>query len=182
MNKPTEETGREGSIEYRNMVDLLAVHSEAHHRMAALEAELNQDLLSAMDERRRDYARLQETLSRTRSALEGIAVAHPEWFAARRSLKTPYGSLKFTRSTTLEAPNPEATILLVRMRAEKDGEFKADSYLRQSEALNLEALETLDDATLRSLRIARVTTQNFKVEAARVDMGKAVKEAAEVAG
>lgn len=167
------------SDEYKNMVDLLAVYSDASNQLAELEVEVNAELLSQMDDHRAEYSQLQEKLTQAETALELVALAHPEWFATRKSLKTPYGTVKFTRSTRLEVPNEEVALLLIKQHAEKadpEDEFTLGAFVRTAEELNLEALEKLDDRLLRQFRINRVPTQNFKIEPARVDMGKAVKQ------
>ena len=48
--------------------------------------------------------------------------------------------------------------------------------MRATFALNLDALGTLDDATLARFKIKRVPKNNFKAEPATIDLGKAVKE------
>lgn len=176
--KAKTNTTEEQSVEYKNMVDLLAVYSEASNQLAELQAEVNSEMLAEMDSRRADYAKLQETLTKTETALEVVALAHPQWFATRKSIKTPYGTVKFTKSTRLEIKNEEVSLLLIKQRLESGTPLPRAHYIRVEEALNLEALENLDDETLKSFRINRVPVENFKVEAASVDMGKAVKEAA----
>ena len=168
----------EHETEFTNMVNLLAVYSEASNQIIQLEAEATDERLEQMDERRLTFARLQETLTKASTALETIALAHPEWFANRKSIKTPYGTVKFKTSTKLEVPNQEVSILLIEKEAEKNPEFKHSTYLGTSTCLRLEALEKLTDAELAKFRIKRITTDNFSVEPAKVDMGKAVKESA----
>ena len=50
--------------------------------------------------------------------------------------------------------------------------------MRVVELPNLEALEKLDDETLKKFMVARVQADSFSVTAATVNFGKAVKEAA----
>ena len=84
------------------------------------------------------------------------------------------------KTTKLEIPNEEATILLIKQRF--DGEKAAD-FVRSAEALDLEALEKLDDRELKALRIKRVTDDSISLREAKIDLGKAVKatESEEVA-
>lgn len=171
----------EQSADYKNMVDLLAVHSDASNRLGEMQVELNDEMLSAIDPRREEYAKLQKAVTESETALEVIAVRHPEWFADKKSIKTPYGQVKFTKSTSLKAPNEEASILLVKQRSERDSKFESSKFVRTREELNLEAFESMSDEELKEFRIKRVTDQNFSVKPACVDLGKAVKEAAEKA-
>jgi len=160
------------------MVNLLAVYSEASNRLDELEASANGSLLELIDAHKTEYAQLQHTLAQTETALEVIALSHPDWFSEkRRSIKTPYGTVKFHASIKLEVKNEEVTLLLLDKLAQENPEFKRVDYVRAHEELNIEALEKLDDATLKKLRIDRVPNDNFSVVAAKVDMGKAVKEA-----
>lgn len=165
------------------MVNLLAVYSEAANRLDELQASANGSLLELIDGAKEEYAKLQQTLTESESALEVIALRHPEWFSEKkRSVKTPYGTVKFHASSKLVVKNEEVTLLLLDKLADENPEFKRADYVRSKEELNIEALEKLDDAVLKKLRIERVPTENFSVVAAKVDMGKAVKEAAEKEG
>ena len=167
--------------DFQNLVNLLAVYSEASNRLAELQADVNRQTLELIDEHKPEYAALQETLAKSEASLEMISREHPEWFGPRaKSLKTPYGIVKFHASTKLEIPNEEATLLLIERELERDPEFPKDA-IRTSQALNLEALERLDDSTLKRLRVTRVPNDNFSVKPATIDLGKAVKDAAPAA-
>lgn len=163
------------SAEYKNMVDLLAIFSDADNRLANLAAEVDSEMLEVTDSRRAEYARLQEILIKTETALEAIALAHPDWFATRQSIKTPYGSVAFRQSKVLEIPNAEVTLVLLEKESEQDKKFNLETYTRTKREINLEAFEQADESFLAKFRIRRVEKQNFKVTAAKVDMGKAVK-------
>src|ERR1043166_2943602 len=146
MSAKTEQPTKE---DFANLVNLLAVYSDASNRLAELETTANFALLQIVDEHKAEYAQLQKALTDAEAALELIALAHTEWFGGdRKSIKTPYGAVKFHRGTKLVVKNEEAAILLIQREAEHNPEFKAEDYLRKVEALNLEALERLDDATL----------------------------------
>ena len=163
----------EKSEDFKNMCDLLSVFSEGAAQLKAMQGELDSMFLSLIDDKKKEYADLQEAVTKAETALEVIVRRHPEWFAEKRNVKTPFGQVKFTRSTSLEIKNEELSILLARSEL-PDGE----SYIREVEELDREAIEKFDDATLKTLKIKRVTKDNFSVVAASVDLGKAVKEAA----
>ena len=168
------------SADYKNLIDLLAVFSEAKQRLAALELDAQSEFTGIIDEARKPYTDAQIAVTQSEAAIVAIAEAHPEWFAARRSLKTPYGTVSVRKTTKLAIPNEEATILLIKQRF--DGEKAAD-FVRSAEALDLEALEKLDDRELKALRIKRVTDDSISLREAKIDLGKAVKatESEEVA-
>jgi len=160
---------------YKNLVDLMALHAEAHGRMAALEAELQQEWLELVDKRRKEYADLQHTIADSQESIEVLATLNPQWFEKAKTLKTPYGTVAFRKTTKLNVKNEEVTIVLIEQR----GEEEVGLYVRTKKELNLEALEKLDDAELKKFRITRETTESCTVKAAKVDLGKAVKKAAE---
>jgi hypothetical protein len=102
--------------------------------------------------------------------------AHPEWFQDKKSIKTPYGSVGFRSTTSLDVPNEEASIILIEQLCKDDEKAQ---YLRKETTLNREALELLSDAELRQFRIKRLKEESCTVKPLKLDLGKAVKEAAE---
>lgn len=170
------------SADYKNLVDLLAVHSEAKLRLAGIELAAQEEFTGIVDEHRTNFAKLQSTVTESVAAIEALAVKHPEWFAEKRSVKTPYGTVKVTRTTKLNLPNEEVTVLLIE-RAEEKGEVEVGRYLRTKKEPNLEALAEISDAELKAFRIERIRDESVKVTEAKIDFGKAVKaiESQEVA-
>lgn len=167
------------SAEYKNMLDLQSVHAAANNDLKELEAEINDEMLTQIDFRRDRYAQLQKAIADSEASLELIAVQHPQWFGDKKSLKTLYGSLEFKSSRSLEVANAELSLALIEAEAIRNGDFDPILYTRREITLNLEALGELDDATLAKFKIKRVEKNNFTVKPAKVDLGKAVKEAAE---
>jgi len=169
------------SGDFKNMCDLLSVFSEGTAQLRAMQGEMDSMFLSLVDDKKGEYATLQKAVTESETALEVIARRHPEWFAEKRSIKTPFGTVKFARSTVLEIKNEELTIELVRgvlVSESQDPAATEAQFIREVEELDREALEKLDDDTLKSLKVKRVAKDNFSVTAASVDLGKAVKEAA----
>ncbi|WP_193214967.1 host-nuclease inhibitor Gam family protein [Luteolibacter marinus] len=160
---------------YKNLVDLMAIHADATGRLAAMEIELQEEFLKLVDERRKEFARLQGILGESQTSIETLATINPQWFEKKKTLKTPYGSVSFRKTSKLNVKNEEVTIVLIEQRGDQD---KA-AYLREKKELNLEALEKLDDAELKALRIVRETTESCKVTAAKIDLGKAVAKSTE---
>jgi phage host-nuclease inhibitor protein Gam len=100
-----------------------------------------------------------------------ISRRNPQWFADAKTVKTPFGSVKFTESSPIAVASEEATVRLIIASR------KSDEYLRTKQELDLDALATCDDAQLAKFGLIRTTKQNFKVETKVVDLGKAVKAA-----
>jgi len=177
------------SPDFKEMVNLLAVFSEATSRLAEIEAAANSELLQLIDEHKAEYAKLQETCNAAQAALETICRSHPEWFGEQRNIKTPYGKVSFRSSPSLQVENDEATVKLLRAEQDRsqaqhnvDGTspvFKADDFIRTVHLPNLEALEGLDDTMLARFMVKRVVKDSFSVGAAKVDFGKAVKDSTE---
>lgn len=162
---------------FTNLVNLLSVYTEASIRLAELQSSADTQLMEAVDEQRPDYVRAQTALEESEKAIKDLAQAHPEWLDGR-TIKTPYGSIRFTKSTKLEIPNPEATIALINSYFPGD---LADAFQRVTTEPNVETLETLPDEDLARLGISRVTTDSISVKPAKVDMGKAQKAGKEKA-
>lgn len=160
----------ENHDDFKNLVDLLSVYSEAENRLDHLEASVNEATLEVVDDHRDEYAGLQKTLVESEAALEIIARRHPDWFRAKATLKTPYGSVALKNNPPkLVAPNEEVSIVLIQTKG-------LHKYLRTRTELNLEALSDLSDASLSEFRITRIQNDTFSVKAAKLDLGKAVKE------
>ena len=178
MNKDSIIKPDPKSEDFTNLVNLLSVYSEATHRLDQMQADMNGEMMETIDSYKDAYAKMQRTLTEAESALEVIATRHPEWFAEKRGLKTPYGTVKFTRSNPLVVSNEELTLELIERDAHKLG-LDPENLIREVKTLNLEVLETLTDEQLKAFRCKREAKENFSVVAAKVDLGKAVKEAVE---
>jgi hypothetical protein len=153
------------SPDYKNLVDLLAVLSETHNRLDALQTAVNEATLELVDEHN------------TEAALEIIARKHPEWFAKKKSLTTPYGSVALkTNPPKLEVKNEELSIVLIEQEAERNREFNAAAFIETKKVLRLDVLSGEDDDTLAKFRIKRVQGSTFSAKPATLNLGEAVKE------
>jgi hypothetical protein len=189
MIKTPELTNRPAEIknpdDFKNLVDLLAVFSEATNRLDDLSADVNQSVIEVVDEHKAEYASLQQKLVEAEGALEILARRHPDWFVAKKTIKTPYGSVSLKDNPPkLETANAEVSIVLIEAEIKAEEAAKPGTVspkrklLRQHTELNLEALGQLNDAELAAYRITRTQSDTFGVKAAKLDLGKAVKEAA----
>lgn len=163
--------------DYKNLISLLSIGAEATARMDELQNSLHQAWLEMVDTMRTEYAKLQNTIASAEQAIEDAADLNPQWFKKQKSLKTPYGTVSYRKTTKLEVPNEEVSILLLEQLGQ-DGL----PFLKTEKKLVLEALEKLDDQELERLRLRRATTQSFSVKYAKPDLGKAVAAAAKEKG
>lgn len=170
-----EARGREGADDYGNLVNLLGVLTEACNRLDELQAAANTDFLECVDAHKGEYSALQQKVAEAEQALEVLARRNPTWFKDGRTVKTPFGSVSLKDNPPkLLVRNEEATILLI----EQAGEAARARFLRQRTELNLEALSDLADEDLAPFRIRRERGDRFEAKAAKIDLGKAVKDAA----
>lgn len=178
------------SEDFTELVNLLSIYTEASNQLAALQNTANESVVDILDDLKGDYAALQETVTKTESAMEAIALRHPDWFTTKKTIKTPYGQIRLHSSTELEAVNEEASIVRIKLEAQKRHPGDSDAaiaarqkfvsqYVRSEERLNKEALELEDDAFLSIVGIKRDRKQNFSAKPATLDLGKAVKEQVE---
>lgn len=173
--------------DFQNLIDLLAVFTEGSNRLARLQSDANEQLTDILDEIKAEYAQAQEAVTRAEAAMEIIALAHPDWFSGKRSLKTPYGTVSLRRGTKLDAANEEASIVRIRLYAtqqfpgngpeeQRAREEFISRFVRTKETLNLEALEAEGDTFLKTIGVDRVPFESFSAKPATLDLGKAVKE------
>jgi len=113
-------------------------------------------------------------VSETEAALEVIARRNPQWFGEKKSIKTPFGGVKFTSSKELVVTDENISVQLVQSLAGKDG---AEKYLRTVTVLNKEALAELTDLELAKFGITRKSKENFSAETKVVKLGAAVASA-----
>lgn len=165
--------------DFELLIQALSVHTEAAHALALLEAENNQRYHTMVEAHRGQYTGLQEALTKTETQIKAIALKHSDWFSAKKTLKTPFGTVRSTTTNRLEIPNPEATVLLLEAAFANDPEFPIEQFTRTTIEPNIEALEKLDDSALATFRIRRVTDESIKVTPAEVKLGQAVKAASE---
>lgn len=163
-------TPMDNNPEYQNLVNLLAILSEANSRNAALQAQINQEYLDLVDVHRLEYSVNQKIIADTESAIETIVRRHPEWLSKRKTLKTPYGEVKSTCFPKLDVPSEEASIRLIKVSN------RETDFIRTKEELDKEALEKLSDEELSKFGITRRPSESITIKPAEVELGKAVTE------
>lgn len=183
-NKPTKKNVVPAVIadtdDFKQLVNLLAIYSDADNRLAKLEADVNESVLEIIDGEKADYAKLQQARTEAEGGLELLARKHPEWFVSAKTLKTLYGAVSLKDNPPkLNVPNPEVSIVLIQQKGEKEKSFQADKYLRTHTELDLEELAKLNDDELKAFRITRTQSDTFSVKPTKLDLGKAMKPSAE---
>ena len=127
--------------------------------------------METLDDSKKDFAQSQSARDSAEEAIKALAATHPEWMDGR-TIKTPYGSVKFTRVESLVIPDPDNTLTLIRASFPPSW---VSEYIRVTEEPAKEKLETLTDEELASIGVKRLKTDSITVKAAKVDMGKAAK-------
>lgn len=173
---PINETVK-ASADFKELIELLSLVSQASNKLGTMEAETNKSVHEMLEGKMPEFTLLQGTLTEAENKIKEICVRHPGWFSVKKTLATPYGSVKSHSSTVLETENEEVSIVLLEREAEINKEFKPENYIRQKKQLNLEGLESMTDTELARFRIKRVPKETINVKPAKLDMGKAVEEA-----
>src|SRR5207249_1718914 len=125
------------------------------------------------------HAELKVKLTELEQQLRKISDAHyDELFPGapgeeKRSHKTPFGEIKFHRSSSLEFDDEEKVLLKIKLACERESarvrnlseppRFSLEQLVRTREEPNLLGMDGLDDATLALFGVTRQTKDNFKV-------------------
>lgn len=171
MNNVLAPSSTARPTDFGDVVALLATLSQAEVNLAKLQQTVDADHLEAVRGHLPVYKEIQATIGDCQAALELIAARNPQWFEDKKSIATPVGELKRTTSTTIEVADPGVTMTLIKA-AKREGDF-----IKVTEELRLEVLQTLNDEQLQKLGVKRVVTHNFKIAPIEVKLGKAVKAA-----
>jgi len=176
------------AIQYNKINELIAEFSTINAAFELAEAEIKTLQLAAAKELLPKHAKLKIQLSQIEDQLKKLADDHDTSLFPddKRTHKTPFGSLKYKKSTALEVADEEKAILKIQractleLARESEGRpprFTEEQLLRIRTDLNLEALEKLDDATLALFGIKRIHKDNFKVEPFSMASDKPAKAA-----
>ncbi len=173
---------------YNSLNELLAEYSELTAELSAIEAEVNKSQITAARPLLPQHANTKARIGEIESKLREIAIANPELFPDdKRSHQTPFGSISFRRSTSLEFEDEEKVMLKIKvacqkeaLRAQRTNEppaFTEETLLRSRQEPNLEALEQLDDTLLALFGIVRKESEKFTVKPLEVKADKLLKKA-----
>ena len=155
--------------DFQSLIDLLNVLGEANRMHRELEAKIERGYLALVADERTAYANIQQKVGEAEAAIEVIVRRNPQWFPEdRKTVVTPFGSVKSVSSKEIVVANEEASIVLVR-------NAKRTELLRETVVLNKEALQELSEAELASFGIVRKAKENITVKTDVIDLGKSVK-------
>jgi Bacteriophage Mu Gam like protein len=160
--------------DYQRLVTALERFSRASAAASGVQALVDTALMGLIEKHRDAHAELASAATAAEEEVKGIARAHPEW-ADGRTIKTPFGSVQFRRTSKLVVRDEEATL---RKIEENKIELAPEEFIRVEKHPNLEALEALDDGQLRKLGVVRETSDAIVVKPAKVELGKPRSQAA----
>jgi len=156
----------------KTIVRLLERYSEASVQLAEIQAQLDRALITAARAVQADYVQLRTEIERLTDEIERLARSHPEWFASRRTLSTPVGSISLRTTTRIEVPDPEATIRLIQAHMPE----RYSDLVKTELTLRLDALAQLDDHELARLMVRRVVDESVRITPAKADADKALEQ------
>lgn len=161
--------------QYNEINDLLSQFSTLSAALESAESEIKRVQLAAAQDLLPRHAAAKVALTDLEARLRKLSEQfYEELFPEdkKRTHHTPFGSLQFRKSSSLEVDDEEKAMLKIKVACtqelarESEGHpprFTEDQLLRTRQELNLDALGELDDATLALFSIARVHKDNFKV-------------------
>lgn len=164
------------ALEYSKLNDRLSQYSTLFAALEAAEAEIKTIQLAAAGELLPKHAEAKIKLANLEAELRVISDGfYAELFPEnkKRTHQTPFGGIRYHKSTTLEFDDEEKSVLKIHRDCEEEEAraahdrrpalFTSDQLLRTKVTLNLEALEALPDAQLAAWDIRREKKDNFKV-------------------
>lgn len=165
----------EPSADLKRLHELCAFHCSSLKELSLLQARIEREFTALLGRHKDEALELKNAADCTLKAVEELLRQHPEWLGEKRNLVTPFGTLKLTLTRSLDIPDEEKTFRLLMKRAEKVPGFDAAAYFHQDTVLHREALEKLDNKTLKRLGIVRVEDDSFSFKALKVDVIRALQ-------
>jgi anion-transporting ArsA/GET3 family ATPase len=165
------------TADYNELNELLLEYSKINSALEKSEAGIKTVQLVAAETLLPEYAELKMRFTQVESRLRKLADAYyDELFPEekKRTHQTPFGGVKYHKSSSLEFEDEEKVVLKIRAecakemrraeRAEDVPHFTEEKQIRTYERPNLEALDEFDDGALTNLfGITRKHKDNFKV-------------------
>ena len=165
------------AAQYNKLNELLSEFSTVAAMLEAAEGEIKIVQLVAAGELLPKHAELQVRLTGIEAELRKLSDAHydelfPE--AKKRSHETPFGTVKYHKSSSLEYDDEEKVLLKIKAACQAEAarvrnlneapRFTEDMLIRRTEAPNLDAMGGFDDLTLAAMGIERRHKDNFSVK------------------
>ena len=165
------------ATQYNKLNELLSEFSTVNALLEAAEGEIKVVQLASAAELLPKHAELQIRLTNIESELKKLSDAHYEELfpeAKKRSHETPFGTVKYHKSSSLEFDDEEKVLLKIKAACAQEAQrvrnlnepprFTEDMLIRRSEAPNLDAMGGFDDVTLAMMGIERKRKDNFSVK------------------
>lgn len=162
--------------EYNKFNELLSNLSTISAALEAAEAEIKMVQLAAAQELLPKHAAAKISLGNIEAEVRKMSDKfYPELFPdeKKRTHATPFGSVQYRKSTTLEFEDEEKVVLKIARKCDEEEAyalrdkrapmFTAEQLLRTKIEPNIEALEAFPDAVLGMFGVTRVAKDNFKV-------------------
>jgi hypothetical protein len=157
------------ATQYNRLNELLSDFSSASTALERAEANIKTVQLEAAKTLLPEFAQLKIAVADLEEKLKCQCEEHYQALFPedKRTHNTPFGAVKYHKSTSLEYEDEEKVVLKIQLVCAKEAKqakprFAEDQILRTLQEPNLEALTTLDDAVLALFGIVRVTKDNFK--------------------
>lgn len=162
---------------YNHINELLAEYSSVSAALEGAEAQIKKIQLSAASGLLPEHAGLKVKLTDIEAKLRTLADEnYGDLFPAaeeKRTHNTPFGSLKYHKSSSLDFKDVEKVLLKMRLACNAEEvrvrnttelpRFTWDQIVRTHEEPNLAALGDFDEATLALFGITREQDDNFKI-------------------
>ncbi len=162
--------------QYAHINKLISRYSEICAQIEEAEASIKRCQLDSAQELLPTHAQLKVQQTAVEEELRGLTAAHHrELFPEedKRNHKTPFGTLQFHRSSSLEFDDEEKVLLKIKLACQKEADhaqrtgaaarFTQEQLIRTKEMPNLEVIGTFDGPTIALFGITREEKDNFKV-------------------
>lgn len=176
------------ATQYNKFNELLSEFSTIQAAIEKAEATIKTVQLTAAASLLPEHAALKIQLTDLESTLRKFSEEHyPALFDGdeKRTHQTPFGAVKFVKSSSLEYDDAEKVLLKIDRACEQESSrvrnttepmrFNRPQLVRTYTEPNLEAMQTLDDATLALFGITRVHKENFSIKPFEMKSDKPTK-------
>jgi len=176
------------ATEYNKLNELLSDFSRVNAALETAEATIKTVQLTAAASLLPEHATLKVQLTELESSIRKLAETHyPALFEhdEKRTHQTPFGAVKFVKSSSLEFDDEEKVLLKIQLACDKEEarskrdqvppRFVHSSLVRTYTEPNLETLTDLDDATLAMFGITRTHKDNFSIKPFSMQSDKPAK-------
>ena len=183
------------ATQYNKLNELLSEFSTVSALLESAEGEIKIVQLAAAGELLPKHAELKIRLTSIEAELRKLSDAHyDELFPEdkKRSHKTPFGEVKFHKSSSLEYADEEKVLLKIKAACAREAErcisrddlprFTEDQLIRKTEVPNLASMDSFDDATLALFGVVREHKDNFSVKPFAMKTDKPSKKQLATAG